>query len=42
MATGIKANAIYRVISQNCWMVPSDSSNQHQGKLEASLSHKAS
>jgi len=27
MATGIKANAIYRVISQNCWMVPSDSSN---------------
>ncbi len=27
MATEIKANAIYRVISQNCWMVPSDSSS---------------
>jgi len=27
MATEIKATAIYRVISQNCWMVPSDSSS---------------
>ncbi len=28
MATEIKANAIYKILSQNCWMVPSDSSNE--------------